>query len=41
MTLMRRAAKGWLVEQLKATDVLPLPEIGIEVPVSELYEGVE
>lgn len=41
VTLMRRAAKGWLVQQLKATDVLLLPEIGIEVPISELYEGIE
>ncbi len=41
VTLMKRAAEGWLVQQLKAADVLRLPEIGIEVPVSELYEGVE
>ena len=41
VTLMRRAAEGWLVLHLKVTDVLPRPEIGSEVPVSELYEGVE
>ncbi len=41
VTLMTRAADGWLVRQLTAADVLPLPEIGIEVPITELYEGVE
>ena len=41
VTLMTRAVDGWLVRQLTAADVLPLPEIGIEAPITELYEGVE
>jgi Uma2 family endonuclease len=31
---------AWNTEPLKARDVLRLPEIGIEIPVDDLYEGV-
>jgi hypothetical protein len=24
-----------------AGDLLPLPEVGIEIPIAELYEGIE
>jgi Uma2 family endonuclease len=31
----------WTASTLMAEDVLVLPEIGIEIPVAELYEGVD
>jgi hypothetical protein len=31
----------WTVTTLMADEVLPLPEIGIEIPVAELYEGID
>lgn len=40
VTVMERAGDGWATRQLTLTDVLFMPEIGIEVPVTELYEGV-
>jgi Uma2 family endonuclease len=43
LTVHERQAAGqsWTVSTLVADDVLPLPDIGIEVPVAELYEGVD
>lgn len=35
------AGKDWTADPLKAGDVLQIPEVGIEVPVDELYRGVE
>jgi Uma2 family endonuclease len=37
----RTADQKWTVTTLMAEDVLLLPEVGIEVPVAELYEGLE
>ncbi len=31
----------WTARPLTAEDVLPMPEIGIEVPVAEFYEGID
>jgi Uma2 family endonuclease len=44
LMVLRRDAAGepWLTGTLtEASDILRLPEIGIEMPVGELYEGVE
>jgi hypothetical protein len=35
------ASQKWSVTSVMAGDLLSLPEIGIEFPASELYEGVE
>ena len=42
LTVHERHAAGqrWTVTPATAEDLLPLPEIGIEIPVAELYEGV-
>ncbi len=37
----READEPWSATALIEGDTLPLPEIGIEIPVSELYEGVD
>ena len=34
-------ASDWTATALTAGDILRMPEIGIEVPVAELYEGVD
>ena len=31
----------WIASTLTADDVLPLPEIGVEIPLTELYDGVD
>jgi len=43
LTVHERQAAGqkWTVTTVMAGDVLPLPEIGVEIPVAELYEGVD
>jgi Uma2 family endonuclease len=43
LTVHERQAAGqpWTVTSAMADDLLLLPEIGIEVPVAELYEGVD
>jgi len=43
LTVMARqdAGQDWTATTLIAGDVLRMPEIGIEVPVSALYEGIE
>jgi len=43
LTVHERKAAGqrWTVASAMAGDRLPLPEIGIEIPVDELYEGVD
>ncbi len=34
-------ARNWTVTTATAEDALALPELGIEIPVAELYEGVD
>lgn len=43
LTVLRRqdADQDWIATTLAAEDVLRLPEIGIEIQISELYENVE
>ena len=43
LTVHERQAAGqrWTVASVMAGDRLPLPDIGIEIPVDELYEGVD
>jgi Uma2 family endonuclease len=43
LTLHERQAAGqrWTVTTVMADDLLSLPEIGVEIPVAELYEGVD
>jgi len=43
LTVNERQAAGqrWTVAPATADDLLPLAEIGIEIPVAELYEGVD
>ena len=40
-TVYCRTANQWTVTQLLAGEMLSMPEIGIEIPVSELYADVE
>ena len=39
-TVYVRAADGWSVLVLKDGDTLALPEIGLAIPLAELYEGL-
>jgi hypothetical protein len=43
LTIHRRLAAGqtWTSVTATSDDLLPLPELGIEIPVAELYEGVD
>lgn len=43
VTVLERSAgdQKWTVSTLTEGDILPLPEIGIEIPVTELYDGVD
>jgi hypothetical protein len=43
LTLHERQAAGqrWTVTSVMAGDLLSLPEIGIDIPAAELYEGIE
>lgn len=36
-----RGDQKWTVTTLMADDTLSMPEIGVEIPIAELYEGVE
>jgi Uma2 family endonuclease len=42
VTVMERkdASAGWFTSMLTVSDVLKIPEVGIEFPVAELYDGV-
>lgn len=40
LTVIARTAHGWSIETLRDGDTLALPEIGIEIPVAELYLDV-
>ncbi len=37
----KAAGQRWTVTPVTAGDLLPLPEIDIEIPAAELYEGIE
>jgi Uma2 family endonuclease len=37
----REAGQQWSVTTLMADDLLILPDIGVEIPVAEIYEGVD
>jgi Uma2 family endonuclease len=40
-TMFERIAPDWVGHQLSAGSVLHMPEIGIELPLAELYDGVD
>lgn len=40
-TVITRTETGWSLETLDANGTLAMPEIGVEVPMAELYEGLE
>lgn len=40
-TVITRTETGWSIELLDADAVLAMPEIDVELPIAELYEGVE
>ena len=40
-TVIARTGHGWSIARLHSSEVLDMPEIGIEVPLSELYDEVE
>lgn len=40
-TVVGRTGTGWGLETLKAGSVLSMPEIGVEVPMAELYDGLD
>ena len=40
-TIVSRPDNDWLVRVLLDDDVLAMAEIGVEVPLAELYAGVE
>ena len=40
-TVVSRTVTGWGVETLGADGVLAMPEIGADVPMSELYDGLD
>ena len=39
-TVIARTDTGWSLDVLRAGEMLTLPEIGTEVPMDELYEGL-
>ena len=43
LTVLTRAEAGqdWTLTTLTQEEILPLPEIGVEVPVAEIYEDVD
>jgi Uma2 family endonuclease len=40
-TVFERSGDDWIGHVLTGVDVLRMPEIGVELPLTELYEGVE
>ena len=40
-TVFTRAETGWTLERLNASGMLSIPEIGVEVAMSELYDGLD
>lgn len=41
LTVVGRTSTGWSIEVLDRAGTLLLPELGIEVPVADVYEGLE
>lgn len=41
VAILRRTASGFVREVFAGDAVVPLPEIGCELPLAEAYEGVE
>ena len=39
-TTYTRTDTGWIVDQLDGTGILDMPEIGISIPMAELYDGL-
>ena len=39
-TVVARTATGWSIDQVGPAGVLAMPEIGVEIPMSELYADV-
>jgi len=39
-TVFSRVGNEWLARMVSAGEVLELPEIGVEIPISDLFEGV-
>lgn len=40
-TVLERRGTDWIVQALTETDRLAMPEAGIEMPLAEIYEGIE
>ena len=40
-TVYARAGDAWTVTLAFGGDVLPMPEIGVELPLDELYAGLD
>lgn len=40
-TMFERVGADWVGHLLRPHSILAMPEIGIELPLAELYEGVE
>ncbi len=40
-TVITRGQIGWLIEMLDASGTLSMPEIDVEIPMAEFYEGLE
>ena len=40
-TVITRTETGWSLETLDAHGTLAMPEIGVEVPMAELYDGLD
>ncbi len=40
-TVITRVETGWSLETLDAAGMLSMPEIGVEIAMTELYEGLE
>ena len=40
-TMFERAGADWLGRILSADAVIRMPEVGIEIPLAELYEGLD
>lgn len=40
-TVITRGETGWSLEVLDAAGTLAMPEINVEIPMAELYDGVE
>ena len=40
-TVISRTDTGWMLETLTREGVLAMPEIGVEVPLADIYEGLD